>query len=220
MDDAQTSHSASLAARRLSLPRLVLIADGFTDERVAERVVQAAQAGVPWVHLRDHAADEAAFREAARALTRELRRVALNVLISVNSRLEVAEALEVGLHTGRHGPTVEAARKRLGRDALIGCSAHDRGDVQPGSRADYLFFSPVFPTSSKPGHPGAGRAALQRFCQAFSNRPVFALGGLTPERVRPCFDAGAYGVAVLSGILHANDPSAATNAYLHAFPDE
>lgn len=202
------------------LPRLVLVADGFTGAAVAERAVEAMRAGPLWVHLRDHAAAESVFLEAARETAERLCAAAPgSVLLSVNSRLAVARKLGAGLHTGRHGPSIREARSYLAPGALIGFSAHSVEEARGAAGADYFFFSPVFPTSSKPGHPGTGLEALAHFCQAVSRTPVFALGGLTPARVGPCLDAGAYGVAVRSGILHVDAPTRAAGAYLHALSD-
>lgn len=201
------------------LSRLVLIADRFTEECMAARAAQAVEGGVRWVHLRDQEADAVAFRAAARRIATRLRAAAPDVLLSVNTRLGVAQEVGAGLHLGARGPTVAAARRALGAEALIGFSAHSLGEAQAAAEAgaDYLFFSPVFPTTSKPGHPGAGRAALRKLCAAVPV-PVFALGGITPARAGPCLDAGAQGVAVLSGLLHAEDPTAAAQAYADAFP--
>lgn len=185
---------------------------------MAKRALAAVEAGVSWVHLRDHEASEAAFASAARSLVEKITALSESVCISVNTRLEVAQKLDAGLHLGRRGPSVEAARGRLGSKALIGFSAHDEQEGQAAVEAgvQYLFFSPVFPTASKPGHPGRGLETLRAFCKTFSGIPVLALGGITPERVSACRKAGAHGVAVLSGILHADDPAAATRAYLDA----
>jgi thiamine-phosphate pyrophosphorylase len=219
----QTLRQGEAEKGKIRLPKLVLIGDGFTNEAVAGRIVDAVRGGVPWVHLRDHAAEAAAFRAAAHMLGERLRQTAPDVLLSVNSRLAVAEALGAGLHTGRHGPDVETARRRLGSDMLVGFSAHGEQDARKEAQAaaaDYFFFSPVFPTSSKPSHPGAGLDALRDFCEVFPSAPVFALGGVTPGRVASCLDTSAHGVAVLSGILHADDPARATRDYLQAFPDK
>ena len=202
----------------LPYPRLALIADGFTDDERAERAVTAVQAGVRWVHLRDHQAGPDDFEAAARDLVTRLREVASDVTVTINTRLGVAEALETALHLGWRGPSATAARKALGDDVLLGYSAHEEIGIE-GDRApdvDYYFFSPVYATSSKPDQPPTGISALRSFCRTAAPTPTFALGGITPERVRACREAGAEGVAVLSGIMEAEVPVAATRAYLRA----
>jgi len=126
-----------------------------------------------------------------------------------------AERLGLDYHAGMRGPSPEEARRRLGADAVTGFSAHDEAEVvgPMADVVDYFFFSPIFPTSSKPGHPGVGVSELSRICDA-SPVPVYALGGITPERVTACKEAGAHGMAVLSGIMNAEDPGAAAKAYL------
>jgi thiamine-phosphate pyrophosphorylase len=203
---------------QLPYPCLALIADGFTDPSRAERVVTAVKAGVRWVHLRDHQADRDAFESAAQRLAGRLREQVPEVTITVNTRLGVARTLDAGLHLGWRGPSVSDARDALDDAALLGYSAHEEIGIE-GDRApdvDYYFFSPVYETSSKPGQPAAGIPALRSFCRTAAPTPTLALGGITPARVQPCLDAGARGVAVLSGIMEAEAPIAATRAYLRA----
>jgi len=202
----------------LPYPRLALIADGFTVEERAERAVTAVEAGVRWVHLRDHQAGPDEFEPAARALVSRLREVDEDVSISINTRVGVAEALETGMHLGWRGASVTEAREVLGEEALLGYSAHEEIGIEGGRapHVDYYFFSPVYETSSKPDQPPAGIPALRSFCRAAAPIPTLALGGITPERVRACREAGAEGVAVLSGIMDADVPVAATRAYLRA----
>ncbi len=202
----------------LPYPRLALIADGFTDPDRADRAVTAVKAGVRWVHLRDHQAGPDDFEAAARRLADRLREMADDVTVTVNTRLGVAERIDGSLHLGWRGPSVEEAREALGPDVLLGYSAHEEVGIE-GDRAldvDYFFFSPVYATDSKPDQPPAGIPALRSFCQTADPTPTLALGGITPERVRDCRAAGAEGVAVLSGIMEAEAPVAATRAYLRA----
>jgi thiamine-phosphate pyrophosphorylase len=138
-------------------------------------------------------------------------------LVSVNSRLPIAKGLGLHFHTGIHGPSVEAAREELGQDVLIGFSAHthEEADEAVFRGADYLFFSPMFEPAGKPGYPAAGIGALRTFCRRFEGTvPVFALGGITPDRAAGCLEAGASGVAVLSGIMEADDVEEAVREYL------
>jgi thiamine-phosphate pyrophosphorylase len=202
----------------LPYPCLALIADRFPEAERADRTVAAVRAGVRWVHLRDHETGPERFEEAAHDLANRLRTEAEDVVITVNTRLGVAEEVGAGLHLGWRGPSVQEAREHLGPDTLLGYSAHDEIGLE-GDRApdvDYYFFSPVYETSSKPDQPPAGLSALRSFCQTAAPTPTLALGGITPERVPACREAGAEGVAVLSGIMEADAPVAATRAYLRA----
>ena len=205
----------------LPYPRLALIADRFTEDVRADRAVEAVEAGVRWVHLRDHDASPDAFMEAARSVVSRFRAAAEDVTITINSHVDVADAFGLGVHVGWRGPTVPKARDLLGPDALIGYSAHEHVEAE-GDRTqgvDYYFFSPVFPTSSKPDQPPTGMGPLRAFCQTAAPVPVLALGGLTPERVSVCLEAGARGVAVLSGIMDVETPRAAARAYLRALAE-
>ncbi len=205
----------------LPYPRLALIADGFTDDVRADRAVTAVEAGVRWVHLRDHDAGPDTFLESARSLVPRLRAAAEDVTLTINGRIEVADELGLGLHVGWRGPAVPEAREVLGPEPLIGYSAHElveaEGDRTQG--VDYYFFSPVFPTSSKPDQPPTGVGPLRAFCRTAAPVPVLALGGITPERVSVCRQAGARGVAVLSGIMNVETHRAAARAYLRALAE-
>jgi len=81
----------------------------------------------------------------------------------------------------------------------FGVSAHDVEEAiaAENAGASYITVSPVFPTASKPGHPGLALDGLERICSAV-RIPVFALGGLVPADIGACLRAGAYGVAGIS----------------------
>lgn len=213
-------------------PRLILIGDGFTDSECADRIivaVEAASGPVPektpghtlWVHLRDRGAPAGLFRECAARLVERLRNVSPSILLSVNGRPEVAEALRCGYHAG-----VRDAAPGFSRGPRLPCgrSVHNPDEARTamgGNRQNYpqyLLFSPVFNPQGKPGYAGAGIDALRDFVHYVREDHVlvYALGGITPERVEPCLDAGSYGVAVSSGIMSADHPGKAVDAYLNA----
>jgi thiamine-phosphate pyrophosphorylase len=68
--------------------------------------------------------------------------------------------------------------------------------------ADFAVFAPVFEKKDAPGARSAGLGALREACRAAI--PVLALGGITLENARSCFDAGAAGIAAIR-LFQEND---------------
>jgi thiamine-phosphate pyrophosphorylase len=107
----------------------------------------------------------------------------------------------------------------LGPGQLVGVSTHSPAEALAAARegADYVVFGPVYDTPSKReyGRP-QGLPALAEACRQ-TPVPVLAVGGVTPERVGELRAAGAAGVAVIRGLLEAEDPARATRAFLAAW---
>ena len=79
-----------------------------------------------------------------------------------------------------------------------------------------MVLGPVYATQSKDRYgPPIGLRPLEDSATR-CRIPVFAIGGMTPARVRDVRRAGAFGVAVVSSILAAQDVEAATRALLDA----
>ena len=65
------------------------------------------------------------------------------------------------------------------------------------SGADYILLGPIFDTPSKRRYgPPLGLNTLSEVTKRI-RIPVLALGGITVERVRPCIEAGATGIAAI-----------------------
>ncbi len=204
------------------LPRLILIGDEFTKETRSDAIVEAVRGGVRWVHLRDHRARNRAFELVVPSLISRIREEAVDAAISINGRPDIAQHLALHYHARTHPDSVADARRQLGPSPVIGFSAHDvagaAAAVEAG--ADYVLISPIFPTTSKPDADPIGLDPVRACAERLVETPVFALGGITPDNIRDCLDAGAHGVAVLSGILDANDPAAAAARYQNELPKQ
>ena len=205
-----------------TVPRLVLVADAFAAGRaemaaadVRRRAVEIAEAGVPGVMLRDHAAPPDAFAACAEALARDLRRANPDVWLAVSTRLDVARALGAGVHVGRRGPAV--AEAVAAGAAWVGFSAHSATQARAAATAGaaYVTFSPVFATRTHPGAAPSGVDPLGLAART-AGVPVLALGGMTPPRARLARMVGAHGAAVLSGLLFAFDAAKTARAFLDA----
>jgi thiamine-phosphate pyrophosphorylase len=197
------------------LPRVMLVTDRHeTHGRDLVDVVAAAVAGgVRLVQVRERDLPEAEVAALLRCLIERLRGAPVDLL--VNGHAGLARTLGTGLHLPAVAPRLDPPKP-----ALYGRAAHDEDEARRAlaEGVTYLVVGPVFPTGSKPGHPGAGLETLARLAGIAAPTPVFAIGGLTPERVGPVLVAGAHGVAVRSGILGAQDPARAAQELIRALP--
>jgi thiamine-phosphate pyrophosphorylase len=174
-------------------------------------VVEAAvEGGVGLVQVRERDLTDAEIEGLLGRILVRLRGTDARVV--VNGRPAIARALGIGLHLPAAAPPV------LARPALCGRSIHDENEAWRARAEDvsYGVAGPIFPTASKPGHPGTGLALLPRLDRIVAPAPIFAVGGLTPERVGAVLAAGAHGVAVRSAILGASDPARMARAFAEA----
>jgi thiamine-phosphate diphosphorylase len=208
-------------------PRLHLVTD---DEVLAQpRFAQLAEAVLAAcgpaaaLHLRGHATTAAR----RHALGERLTGAALQAgsWLLVNDRIDIAMAIRAnGVQLGAASLPVAAARSLLGAGARIGYSAHSALEVLQAETdgADFALAGTIFVSGSHPGREAAGLRLLAE-CTERSALPVVAIGGITPERVASAVQAGAYGVAVLGGVWHADEPAAAAAQYVaalaSAFPE-
>ena len=119
--------------------------------------------------------------------------------------------------TAVNGP-VGALCKRASETWQIGCSIHnfDEAKKREAEGADFITYSPIYLTASKPGYgPAVGVANLARLAKQVK-LPIFALGGITPARVAACMEAGAAGIAVMSGVMSPTGAGEQAKRYLDA----
>lgn len=193
----------SATARRdgLASCRVLWITDRFRLRApLADHAERLLAAGLPGLVLRERDLDDPPFEDMARRLAAAARAGGARLLLT-NRVASVARAGADGVHLGRGGPALEAARGAVGPAALVGVSLHGERDLEAGSwePADYLVVSPVFATESKPAAVPLGLERLAAFCRA-APLPVFALGGVGAANAAACRDAGAHGVAVVGAL--------------------
>lgn len=193
--------------------RLLLVTDrSLVHGRSLESVLrESVDAGVPAIQLRERdlpARELLSLTQQIRAMTRDRA-----VPLIINDRIDMAVALDLdGVHLRASSLPVSVARRVVGRHRLIGVSAHSVAEVQQAGDdgADYVILGPIFETPSKRefGDP-LGLAVLAEACR-HSSVPVFAIGGITRERIESVRGAGAFGVAMIGGILGREDVGKAT----------
>ena len=218
------SHSAPLV--RLASAKLYLCTDARRErDDLAEFAEAALAGGVDIIQLRDkgslgeqrfgplEARDELAALE---ILSDAARRH--DALLAVNDRADIALAARSDiLHLGQDDLPPPVARDILG-DTILGRSTHDidqvRAAMAPGPNSpDYFCVGPCWPTPTKPGRPAPGlelvRQARTIMDATGSDKPWFAIGGISPARVPDVLAAGARRIVVVRAITAADDPEAA-----------
>ena len=204
---------------RLVLPRLYVILDaGLLPSEELDCAKMLADCGVRLVQYRNKTAP-------ARELLRITRRLSAffqskEVSFIVNDRPDVAcLAGATGVHVGQEDLAVEDARRFVGAEKWVGVSTHNLEQIRLAAptSADYIAVGPVFPTATKANPDPVVGTKLIREARAITDKPLVAIGGITLERAREVFAAGADSVVVVSDIWRAPDPRQRVEQYLKLF---
>ena len=180
-----------------------------------QRVREGVEGGVHVVQLRE----KESFAKDLYTLAQQMRHMTADrALFLVNDRIDVALAVGAdGVHLPEDGLPVQAARRLLGEDKLIGCSVHNVASALQCARdgADFVHVGTLYATDSKPGRAPAG-PQLVRDVAAAIDIPVIGVGGISAHNAPTVMAAGAYGVAVISALLDAPDTSEAAQELTRA----
>ena len=194
---------------------LLVITDRHQARHPIEAIAEAVgQAGGRWLLFRDKDLEPAARRAIAGRLAEIVRHHGMH--LSVSRDVDLAAEFGAAVHL-QSAAAVEEARQRLGREALVGVSAHSLVDAEAAvaAGADYVTLSPIFLTASKPGHgPALGVGAITE--AATAGIAIVALGGVTAGAARPCLGAGAAGIAVMGEIMRSDDPGRHVRGFIDA----
>lgn len=204
------------------VPRFYAITDrkACAPRPLAEVVREILEAGVRAVQLREKDLPDSAFSDLAASVADLCR--SFGARLFINSRTRIARAVgAAGVHLPSTAPAVPEALGGPVERLAVGCSAHSLEEAKrrEAEGADFVTLSPVYPSAGKPGYgPALGRKMLEEVTLGV-RIPVLALGGVTPERVFECLRSGAYGVAVLSGLMMPEGAGKMAKCYLSALEE-
>jgi thiamine-phosphate pyrophosphorylase len=199
---------------RLSDVLLYLLVDCQCElESWLQRLERLATAGVDAIQLRDKTVDDRTLLRYAEAAAARLRTAGAtrSCLLIINDRADIATAVDAdGVHVGQEELTVEAARRVLGEDKLVGVSTHSVAQLRAAMAdgADYVGCGPSFPSRTKAFEAFAGPEFL-RAAAAESSVPAYAIGGIDAGRLPEVLASGIDRVAVSGAIWGQADEVAA-----------
>jgi thiamine-phosphate pyrophosphorylase len=141
----------------------------------------------------------------------------------LNDRPDLAAKLEAdGVHVGQEDANYAQARAALGREKIVGVTAHNSRDLAYAAAeagADYVAFGAFYPTETKAPTHWATPEILEIW-QETALTPCVAIGGITVDNAEPLVRAGADFLAVANGVWgHADGPRAAVAAFNALFDE-
>jgi len=174
--------------------------------------------GVRMVQLRIKDRPEAEVREEIREAKSLCLRAGAQLIVNDYWRIALEEGCDY-VHLGQgdlETADVTALRKARVR---IGVSTHDHAELERALAvaADYVALGPIYPTLLKvmPWAP-QGLERIGEWKHRVREIPLVAIGGLTVERLRGVFEAGADVAAVVTDIVRNPDPESRTRQWLEA----
>lgn len=134
--------------------------------------------------------------------------------IILNDRLDVALLMSIpNVHLPEKGLPVKSVKK-LFPHIRIGRSVHSFKGAKEAEKdgADYVVYGHCFETNSKKGKTPNGIDPIIKIKKELTI-PIYAIGGITLDKINALRKVRADGAAVMSGIFSAENPFAITNQY-------
>lgn len=204
--------------------RLYAIADADAAAargwRLEELALAYLEAGARLVQIRGKKVGSGPLLQVVDRVVARARELGGTVIVNDRADVLLLSAAD-GVHLGQTDLSAAAVRRLVGAARLIGLSTHTRSQAQAalGEPIDYVAVGPVFPTSSKEtGVEPVGLELVRQVAdlvrQSVRPLPVVAIGGITLDRARHVWNAGADAVAVIGDLLGTGNPRARVQDYL------
>lgn len=180
------------------------------DNRLDMQVEQALKAGATFVQLREKRAEYDEFLKIAKEI--KLVTDTYQVPFVINDNIDVAIAVDAdGVHIGQNDEELLLARKRLGKNKIIGVSVHTVEEAKIAERngADYIGVGAAFDTGTKKDVDTMTHEQFKAVCGSV-NIPVVAIGGISENNIMKLSGTHIDGVAVISAIFSKPDIFRAT----------
>ncbi|MGB9735749.1 MAG: thiamine phosphate synthase [bacterium] len=186
---------------------------GMSHEQSALALLKA---GVKIIQYREkHAQTRRMYDEAMRI--KQLCK-AYNAMFIVNDRMDIAIAVDAdGIHVGNDDMPVEIVKKYSG-NRIIGLSVRNEDELKIAqlNEVDYIGVGAVYPTSTKQDSTYIGIDMLAKIAR-LSKIPIYAIGGITIDKLPELKRHNIHGIAVISAILNTHDPEQAAREFIRVW---
>lgn len=135
------------------------------------------------------------------------------VPLIINQNIETASKLKLpNIHLSMSD--LRKYKSELHQFTNIGASVHSLLEAKEAQElgASYLIAGHIFSTDCKKGVPPRGLSFLKEVCDCTSI-PVFAIGGITKDKVKDVVNAGAAGMCIMSEAMTCLNPANLSDSF-------
>jgi len=188
------------------IAKIQYISPHYSEASFWENLAEVIAGGIDWIQIRVKDIDELVWLEIANQAVKLCKLHGVTCIVNDNPYITKVSGAD-GVHLGKIDMNATLARKFLGKDVVIGCTANTFEDVENLANQDinYIGLGPFrFTTTKKNLNPILGLEGYQTIMQqckkASINIPIIAIGGITVEDIPSIMETGVYGIAV-SGFI-------------------
>ncbi len=187
-------------------------------ENFNEKVKQALSGGARIIQYRDKSQDsEKRLQQAS-----DLKEICIqhNAILIINDDIQLAiDTNADGIHIGIKDISLNDARKKLGKNKIIGVSCYNQLKLAQQAEkegADYIAFGSFFSSQIKPEAKTATIDLLIKAKQQLK-LPICAIGGINTANASSLIHAGADMLAVISSVFGQQDITASSLKFKNLF---
>ncbi|MFW1468997.1 thiamine phosphate synthase [Vibrio parahaemolyticus] len=196
--------------------RLYLVTDDQQDLPTLKHVVRkAVEGGVTMVQVREKHGDVREFIERAQAVKTILEGTGVPLII--NDRVDVALAVDAdGVHLGQSDMPAEITRQLIGPNKILGLSIETEDQLAEADSLpiDYIGLSAIFATPTKINTKKHWGIEGLKMALNTTSLPIVAIGGINETNIPALSATGVHGLALVSAICHAENPTKAAEYLL------
>lgn len=191
------------------LGKLYLITDTKIQNKYTHFEIAkiAVKNGAELLQLRDKTMSTAELAETAKKIAQLCKKN--GVIFIVNDRIDIALVSGAdGVHLGKEDIPKKEARKLLGKNKIIGGTAHTLKEALEcrAEGADYIGYGHIYPTYTK--HKPEKPKGISNLIKIVNNIriPVYAIGGIDAGNIENVVSTGVHGAAFAGAVLRADNP--------------
>jgi thiamine-phosphate pyrophosphorylase len=141
-----------------------------------------------------------------------------HVPVLINNRWQLLQTLPLdGVHFNEPPTDFESIQQAINRPFIAGITCNNDLAIVKWAdqhQFDYISFCSLFPSSTSNSCELVHPETVQR-ARRITSLPLFLAGGIVPGNLHQLQQLPYDGIAVVSGIMSADNPATAAQAYIH-----